>query len=219
MVSKMILAAVAAAFATGCIPYSVGSTARTVPATKHTKATTAFVIPNGFEAKGDTAAATMPGVDSELRYGIDSRSDLGIRVPSWSGVVVNYKRRLDAVPQTPDADTAVAVSLMVGGGFVNWGQHAEGELSLLASAREDRQLVPYGGLRVIQVAPLSRDVPHDRPTAGGFFGLRIGGRDASVAPELGIYYDHSALGVRRSDVIFVPSITIRGDALSSILPF
>lgn len=219
MVSKMILAAVVAVFATGCIPYSVGSTARTVPAGKHTKASTAFVIPNGFEAKGDSATATMPGVDSELRYGIDARSDLGIRVPSWSGVVVNYKRRLDAVPATPNADTSVAVSLMVGGGFVNWGQHAEGELSLLASAREDRQLVPYGGLRVIQVAPLSRDVPHDRPTAGGFLGLRIGGPDASVAPEIGIYYDHSALGVRRSDVIFVPSITIRGDALSSILPW
>ena len=161
----------------------------------------------------------MPGIDSELRYGIDPRSDVGIRIPSWSGIVVNYKHRLDAVPASPAADTGAALSIMAGGGFVNWGEHAEGELSLLASAREDRQLVPYGGLRVVQVVPLSRGAPSDRPTAGGFVGLRIGSHDVSVAPELGVFYDHSALGVRRGDVIVVPSVTIRGDALSSLLPW
>ena len=206
-----------AASATGCIPYAVGSTARTLPAGKHERASTAFVIPNGFESKGDSVAATMPGVDYELRYGIDNRSDFGIRIPSWSGVVVNYKRRLGSVPETPKADTGLAVSIMTGGGFVNWGQHAEGELSLLLSSREDRNVVPYGGLRVVQVAPLSRDVPHDRPTAGGFFGLRLGSGGDTVSPEVGIYYDHSALGVRRSDIIIVPSITLHGDLLSSIL--
>ena len=201
-----------------CIPYAVGSTARTVPAGKHTKASTAFVIPNAFEVAGDSTAATMPGIDSELRYGIDASSDVGIRVPSWSGVVVNYKHRLDAVPASPAADTGVALSVMTGGGFVNWGEHAEGELSLLASAREDRELVPYGGLRVVQVLPISRGAARDRPTAGGFVGLRIGRHDVSVAPELGLYYDHSALGVRRGDLIVVPSITIRGGRLSSLLP-
>ncbi|NUO65007.1 MAG: hypothetical protein HOQ12_13040 [Gemmatimonadaceae bacterium] len=199
-----------------CIPYSVGSTARTVPAGEHTRASTAFVIPNGFEAKGDTTAATMPGLDTELRYGIDDRSDFGVRVPSWSGVVVNYKHRVDAKPAAAAADTGVAVAVMAGGGFVNWGQHAEGELSLIVSAREDRRAVPYGGLRVVQVVPLSSDVPSDRPTAGGFLGLRLGGRDAGVTPEIGIYYDHSALGIRRSDLIIVPSITFRGDFLSSL---
>lgn len=215
------LAALAAATlaTTACIPYAVGSTARTVPAGQHTKATTAFVIPNAFEVAGDSTAATMPGIDSELRYGIDARSDVGIRIPSWSGIVVNYKHRLDAVPASPAADSGVAVSIMAGGGFVNWGEHAEGELSLLASAREDRRLVPYGGLRVVQVVPLSHGAPSDRPTAGGFAGLRIGSHDVSITPELGLYYDHSALGVRRGDLIVVPSVTIRGDALSSLLPW
>ena len=210
------LAILAATSLAGCIPYSVGSTARTVPAGQHTRSSTAFVIPNGFEAKGDSTAATMPGLDTELRYGIDDRSDFGVRIPSWSGVVVNYKRRLDAKPAAAVADTGLAVSLLAGGGFVNWGQHAEGELSLLVSAREDRRAVPYGGLRVIQVVPLSSDVPSDRPTAGGFLGLRLGSGDATVTPELGIYYDHSALGIRRSDVIVVPSITFRGSLLSSL---
>lgn len=213
---RPVILLVAGVLTSACIPYAVGSTARTVPAGKSEKASTAFIIPNGFESESDSAAATMPGIDSEMRFGLDAKSDIGVRVPSWSGVVVNYKRRLGEVPAIA-ADTGVAVSLMVGGGFVNWGQHAEGELSLLASAREDRTLVPYGGLRVVQVAPLSRDVPHDRPTAGAFLGLRIGRGDATVTPELGVYYDHSALGIRRGDLIIVPSITLRGNALASLL--
>ena len=208
--------ALAAAVTTGCIPYAVGSTARTVPAGDHVRTTTAFVIPNGVEDKGDSVAATIPGLDSEMRFGIDNRSDWGVRVPSWSGVVVNYKRRLDAVPAAAAADTGVALSLMTGGGLVNWGQHAHFELSLLASGREDRKAVPYGGLRVMQVVPLNSAAPSDRPTAGAFLGWRIGSRTLGVAPELGVFYDHSALHIRRGDVVIVPSVTFYGPVLSSL---
>ena len=212
----LAVTALASSLTTACIPYAVGSTARTVPAGDHVRTTTAFIIPNGVESKGDSVAATIPGLDSEVRFGIDDRSDWGVRVPSWSGVVINYKRRLDAVPATAAADTAVALSLMTGGGFVNWGQHAHLELSLLASGREDRKAVPYGGLRVMQVLPLNSAAPSDRPTAGAFLGWRIGSRTLGVAPEVGIFYDHSALHIRRSDVIVVPSITFYGPVLSSI---
>lgn len=58
--------------------------------------------------------------------------------------------------------------------------------------------------------------PSDRPTAGGFFGWRIGSRDLGIAPEIGVFYDHSTLGLRRSDFIVVPSVTFYGDVLSSI---
>lgn len=208
--------ALASSLTTACIPYAVGSTARTVPAGDHVRTTTAFIIPNGVENKTDSVAATIPGLDSEVRFGADNRSDWGVRVPSWSGVVLNYKRRLDAVPATAAADTAVAVSLMTGGGFVNWGQHAHLELSLLASGREDRKAIPYGGVRVMQVVPLNSSAPSDRPTAGAFLGWRIGSRTLGVAPEVGIFYDHSALHIRRSDVIVVPSITFYGPLLSSI---
>jgi hypothetical protein len=206
----------ATALTTGCIPYAVGSTARTVPAGDHVNTTTAFVIPNGFERKGDSVAATIPGLDSEVRFGIDRQSDWGVRIPSWSGVVLNYKRRLDAVPVSAAADTGTAISLMTGAGVINWGQHAHFELSLIASGREDRKAVPYGGLRVMQVAPLNSAAPSDRPTAGAFLGWRIGSRDVGVAPELGVFYDHSTLGLRRSDVILVPSITFYGGVLSSL---
>ena len=201
---------------TGCIPYSVGSTARTVPAGEHVRTTTAFIIPNGVENKGDSVAATIPGLDAEVRFGIDDRSDWGVRVPSWSGIVLNYKRRLDTVGATPAADTGIAVSLMAGGGFINWGQHAHVELSLIASGREDRKAVPYGGIRLMQVAPMSSSVPSDRPTAGAFLGWRIGSRNLGIAPEVGVFYDHSALHLRSSDVIVVPSITFYGNPLSSI---
>jgi hypothetical protein len=214
--AALAAAALASTLTTACIPYAVGSTARTVPAGDHVKTTTAFIIPNGVENKGDSVAATIPGLDSEVRFGIDNRSDWGVRVPSWSGVVINYKRRLDAVPATAAADTAVALSLMTGGGVINWGQHAHLELSLLASGREDRKAVPYGGIRVMQAVPLNSSAPGDRPTAGAFVGWRIGSRTLGVAPEIGVFYDHSALQIRRSDVIVVPSITFYGPVLSSI---
>jgi hypothetical protein len=211
-----VLLLVGATLATGCIPYAVGSTARTVPVGKHTRTTTAFVIPNGVESDGDSVAATIPGVDGEARFGIDDKSDFGVRVPSWSGVVVNYKRRLDRVPDSPVADTGIAVSALVGTGLINWGQHAHFELSLLASGREDRKAIPYGGLRLMQVAPLSSAVPSDKPTVGAFLGWRIGSRDLGIAPEVGVFYDPSALHIRHGDLIVVPSITFYGNALSSL---
>ncbi len=214
--ARLATTAVAAGLTTGCIPYAVGSTARTVPAGDHVRTTTAFMIPDGVENETDSVAATIPGLDSEVRFGIDDRSDWGVRVPSWSGVVLNYKRRLGAVPAGAGADTAVALSLLTGGGFVNWGQHAHLELSLLASGREDRKAIPYGGVRVMQVVPLSSSAPSDRPTAGAFLGWRIGSRTLGVAPEVGIFYDHSALQIRHGDVIVVPSITFYGPVLSSL---
>jgi hypothetical protein len=68
----------------------------------------------------------------------------------------------------------------------------------------------------MQVAPLNSAAPSDRPTAGGFLGWRLGSRDLGVAPELGVFYDHSTLHIRKSDVIFVPSITFYGHILSSV---
>lgn len=36
--------------------------------------------------------------------------------------------------------------------------------------------------------------------------MRFG--DVSVSPELGVYYDRSALGVRRTDYIIVPGVSL-----------
>src|SRR5258705_13827114 len=56
---------------------------------------------------------------------------------------------------------------MGGGGFVNWGNHAHFEATVIASGHQSL-LTPYGGLRLSQVVPLSRSARSDSPTAGGF---------------------------------------------------
>jgi hypothetical protein len=96
---------------------------------------------------------------------------------------------------------------MAGGGFVNWGEHAETELTMLASGREASVVTPYGGLRVMQVIPMSRNAVHDTPTAGGFLGMRLRFGDVDVIPEIGIYYDRSALDLRRTNYIVVPGVS------------
>jgi hypothetical protein len=74
-------------------------------------------------------------------------------------------------------------------------------------------VLPYYGLRVMQVVPISENGVRDRPTAGGFLGVRFGSADFGISPEVGVFYDHSALGVRKSDVVIVPAISVHGDQM------
>ncbi len=154
----------------------------------------------------------MPGFDLEQRFGLDDRSDFGIRSQTMSGVIGTYKRRLTAVI---DGGTAI----MLGGGFVNGAQHAHGEVTLITSGREGGQVTPYGGIRALQVVPLSSVAVSDSPTIGGFGGIRLGQRDAGVSLELGVFYDRSALKLRRGDVVIVPAINVHGASLPKMLPW
>ena len=63
------------------------------------------------------------------------------------------------------------------------------------------------------MAPLSKGAVGDSPTAGGFLGLRIGTERFGVSPEVGVFYDRSALGLRSRDVIVVPAIVLHGTQL------
>ena len=205
MTARLVLATLTTTLATGCLPYTVGSTAQTVPAGETTRTGIVYYIPDAVDLKHDSLAGPMRGTDFEIRYGLDDKSDLGFRVPAYSGAVFTYKRRIAG---TADPDSA-AMSVMAGGGFVNFGEHAETELTFLASGREAGGVVtPYGGLRVMQVFPMSRTAVHDTPTAGGFLGLRMRFGDVEVSPELGVYYDHSALGIRSSSYIIVPGVSL-----------
>jgi hypothetical protein len=171
-----------------------------------------YFIPNGIQLR-DSVASTFTGIDFEYRKGLEGgASDFGVRVPSLSGVVVSYKRRL-----TSELASGPVVSMLVGAGVVNVAQHAHGELGLLMSAKERDGIVPYGGLRVMQVVPISEGAPSDSPTAGGFLGTRFGDRDFGVSLELGVYYDRSTLGIRRGTVILVPAVTMHGDELIRLL--
>ena len=191
----------------GCIPLTVGSTARPVSVGTTENTMSVYVVPNSFEDSVDKRSYPRYGVDAEARFGFDDHSDIGVRIPNFSGIVANYKRRLDNVSDAPGAATAI----MVGGGVVNWGDHAHLEATLITSADDNDRFTPYGGVRAMQVIPISKGAVHDSPTIGGFFGARIGSLAAGISPEIGVFYDHSALRIHKGNVLVVPAISVHGD--------
>lgn len=191
----------ALALAGGCLPYTVGSTARTVAAHETTRSTSWYFIPNAVKLPEDSIAGPLAGTTLQFRHGLDARSDLGLLVLP-GGVAADYKRRFD------DGDGSRALAYIVGGGIVNGGAHFMMQATLVASGREDATLAPYGGLRAIHVLPISEGAVRDRPTIGAFGGVEIGDAEFTIRPELGVYYDRSALGLRRGDLILVPAITL-----------
>jgi hypothetical protein len=198
------ITALTLALVSGCLPYTVGSTAKTLAPGETTRSAIVYYIPDAIDLSGDSIASPMRGTDLEIRHGLDDKSDLGFRIPAYSGAVFTYKRRLAGT----SASESAAMSVMAGGGFVNWGEHAETELTLMASGRSGGIATPYGGLRVMQVFPLSRSAVRDTPTAGGYVGMRLDFGGVDVSPELGIYHDQSALGVRSTNYIVVPGVSI-----------
>jgi hypothetical protein len=203
MTVRSIAATLALAAGTGCLPYTVGSTAHTLPRGETARSAIVYFIPDAIDLSGDSISTPIRGTDLELRYGLDDRSDIGVRIPAYSGAVITYKRRIAGT----SAPESAALSLMTGGGFVNWGEHAEVEATLIASSASERIATPYGGVRAMQVIPMSRNAVHDKPTAGGFLGIRIRFGEIDVSPEVGVYYDPSALGVRSTNYIVVPGVS------------
>ncbi|HUP49750.1 MAG TPA: hypothetical protein VNA04_13270 [Thermoanaerobaculia bacterium] len=191
----------------GCISYPVGTTARPVPVGEFQPNVSVYFVPNGIETLDDEGtpneSMAYSSVDFDGRWGLTERSDLGLRVPSASGVILTYKRLLSAV-NDPDRP---AVSVIGGGGVVNFGNHFFVEGGLIASGRES-DFVPYVGVRGMHVFPISSGAVSDTPTVGFFGGGRLRvGTTFSLSPELGVYYDESALGLRKRNIIFIPSIT------------
>ena len=199
-----------------CIPYAVGSTAQPLPVGETRSGMTMYRIPRGLDTFGsdstDSDNAPFVGLDGEWRRGLGNGADFGIRVPSFSGVVFNYKRRVAG----SDAPGSAALSVMPGVGIVNWFSHGHLEMTVMGSGARRGGVTPYAGVRVMQVIPLEPDAASDTPTAGGYAGVRFGGDGGGVLVELGVYHDESALGLRRSNVIMVPSVTLDGDLLEAL---
>jgi len=192
--------------ATACTPYAVHTTAQPLLKGEQTTGNIVTVVPKGARVN-DSVSKAMPSFDWERRRGLDDRSDVGLRINSFSGAIVSYKRRLDGVTLKQSRATAI----LVGAGFVNGGEHAHGEVTLITSAGDStRSTMPYGGIRIIQIVPLSTEAVSDKPTIGVFGGTRLGGRDGGISLELGVFYDRSALGLRRNDLVIVPSIAFQG---------
>ena len=194
-----------AALTVGFTRYAVSTSALPMARGEGQRTTTMAVVPGGAEWSVDTSGTryesfAVPILDVEQRMGLDDRSDWGVRIPTASGVIVSYKRRLDG----PTNRDARATAIMIGAGFVNFAQHAHGDVTLFTSGRERASIVPYGGIRAIQVVPMSTTAVKDSPTIGLFGGLKAGGRNRGVSAELGVFYDRSALGPRSNDFVVVP---------------
>jgi hypothetical protein len=185
-----------------CLPYTVGTSAQTVPANESTRSASSYFAPNAVKLD-DSVAAPMFGLDVEWRHGLDAFSDVGFRVSS-GGAMANYKHRFGA--DTSHAGSARAFQF--GGGIINGGEHALIEATLIASGREDGPMTPYYGVRAWQAIPITTGAVSDQPTVGVFGGLQLGNQWFSIRPELGVFYDHSALGLRSSDLLVVPAFTL-----------
>jgi hypothetical protein len=194
----------------GCIPYTMGSTAQTVPAGEQVRTTTAgFVIGGGSDlqdAEGGNGSTNMPMSDVEVRWGLTDHSDLGIRIPGASGIILNHKTRQKGAAHPDSAGFAT----LIGGGVVNWAQHAFMEGAVIWSSARTGSTIRYGGFKVMHILPIASGAVKDTPTIGGFFGLRLGDGETIISPELGVYHDRSALGIRRGSIIVVPAVTLRG---------
>ena len=75
----------------GCVPYTVATTAQPVPVGEVAPTLVWYAIPNGIEVLRDSSIAWL-GIDAETRLGVSDRADVGIRIPSASGVVVTDRK-------------------------------------------------------------------------------------------------------------------------------
>ena len=211
-----LLAAPVLLAAGACIPYATGTTALPAPQGQVVPSASIYFIPGGAErlVEGDSTGGSYFGMDTEARFGLDERSDLGIRAPGFMGITITYKRRVDGNPDL----SGPALAYMVGAGVVTAGEHAHVEASFLASGRQVEGaagFTPYGGIKAMHVFPMVDEAVTDDPTVGVFAGVRIGTEAVGISPEIAVFYDRSALGLRDRNWIIVPSFTLHGDELVS----
>jgi hypothetical protein len=204
------LAGVALLFGSGCVPYAVGTTAATLaPRETMPSAVVQIASANRALAEGDLVTGPVAAVGNEVRLGLDSRSDAGVRVMGALGsVVASYKRRL-----TGEGDEGTAVILGVG---VVGTSRFHGEATLLRSWSARGQVVPYGGMRVQAMRSFSGDALDVPPAVGVFGGGRLGWPDLSISPEIGLFYSPSPL-VGDGALVVVPSVTVTGERLMRAL--
>ena len=200
--------------ASGCVPYTVGGTPRTVaPRIVEPSAVLQIASARRDVDRDSQARTNRPGlvVGNEARLGLDEASDVGVRLTGLGGVTATYKRRLSGAPGG-DAGTA----LVVGAGVIGLS-HVHAEATLVAASRPlgDR-VYPYYGVRAQALAPFAADAVQTDPALGVFAGGRVGWPDLSLAPELGVFYSPSP-NRGESPWILVPSVTVRGERLVKAL--
>jgi hypothetical protein len=199
---KVTAIALLAAGPAGCLPYTMGATAATVPRDS--------VVATVSLSRGSAAIASrseydipFPTLDVEARAGIDAASDLGLRVTSLSGLVVSYKRRLLGAADGP------AVAGQFEAGIVHLGDHGLGGLSLLASGGETAVAAPFVGARVLALAPFRARAARSGPVAGGFAGMRFGAGRVALLPEVAVFRDPNQGDRQGRQWFVVPALGVR----------
>jgi hypothetical protein len=206
-------AGVSIALLTGCISYTVGMGAETTPVGERTVTNSVNVVPGTINTESGTAPTRRPSVDTDIRFGIDNRTDIGFRVATYSGVMLTWKRQLGKIDSSSVPENRRHSALMLGGGLINLGEHASFEATLITSGKWTAAGQWYGAARVIQVLPLSPEAPHDDPVVGFSIGHLFGDRSSSIGPEIGVYYDRSTLGLNTNRIIVVPAVVYRRGGL------
>lgn len=199
---NMILSPLLLVAATGCLPYTMAATASTVPRDSVTlmvgmsSASTAITSRNEYDLR-------LPTIDTEVRLGVNDRSDAGVRITSFSGLLFSYKRRLVG------GRDGAGLAAQADGGVLHFGAHGLAGLSLLASGREAWVVVPYAGARVMALAPLRSGAGRSAPVIGGFAGVRLRIGHYDVLPEVGVFRDPDVGDVTRRRWFVVPAAGLR----------
>lgn len=209
---RIVLVLCALLATSGCVPYAVGGTPRTVPERQVEPSVTLQIASARRDVdRGDRANRPTFAVTNEARLGLDAVSDVGVRLTGF-GLSATYKRRLSGV-----ANTDRGVAVMLGGGVVGLSHlHWEGTLVASGLIPQTDRVVPYYGVRAQGLVPFSDDAEDSSPAVGGFLGARVGWPDLAIAPELGVFYSPSPVR-RDSPWILVPSVTVRGERLVKAL--
>jgi hypothetical protein len=202
-------ASLACAALTGCISYTVGQSAETTPTSERSYGNSLNLVPGTMSDGANKVPTRRPSVDTDIRFGIDDRTDVGFRIATYSGFMMTWKRQLTHADTSATPENRPRTALMLGGGIINLGEHAGLEATLITSGRWTPAGQWYGAVRAIQAVPLNAQAKQDEPVVGLTIGHLFGDRNKSIGPEIGVYYDRSVLGLNTNRILVIPSVVIR----------
>jgi hypothetical protein len=196
----------------GCISYTVGQGAETTAPGERAYSSSLNFVPGTLGDRETSASTRRPSVDSDIRWGVDDRTDIGFRIATYSGFMLTWKRQLTRPDSSKMIENRARTALMLGGGLLNAFEHAGVEATLITSSKWSPAGQWYGAARAIQVIPITNSAKSDDPVIGVAIGHLFGTQDRSMGPELGVYYDRSTLGLNRNRILVIPSVVFRGQA-------
>lgn len=194
----------------GCVPYTSGLTARPVPeGTVQRSVTISGLSPTAFLR--DSVSIPVPWPDVAVRWPLDSRTDIGVRLPS--AVILSVRRQVIG-----EGIQGVAAGVEGAVGVTFEGKPHAGT-TVTVSGSEAGRVTPYGGVRALvsgtgntALRPFLGGTRETRTmqAVGAFLGLRMGGMERGVAPEIGVFVVRPGFAPFERRVVLVPGLTIYG---------